>query len=211
MQRMHLSSPTDAAPEASRKSPREPLPRAGEPCAASEGGQTNRKVSPCEANGGLAKRHARTPADEEAKAATRRLLRSVVRRTHISTAALLLALFFIHRYRLLPRADIGAPGSQFRMFLIGLLLAHKYSEDHPYSNRVWAQLSEIPIIHVNSMERDFLHRIDHRLTVPLPDFKAWVVALDRRFGWSLSSAERRRDYRAMPLPPAPPGHPGGAS
>lgn len=149
------------------------------------------------------KRHVNTPADEEAKIATCRLLKTVISRTPISSTAFLLALYLIHKYRILPRSEIGAPGSQFRMFLIGLLLAHKYSEDHPYSNRVWAQLSEIPVIHVNTMERDFLHRIDHRLGFKLIDFKAWVVALDRKFGWSQLSAERRRDYRTMPLPPTP--------
>lgn len=141
-------------------------------------------------------------ADKEAIVLTRQLLYAVLQRTRITAAALLLALFFAHRYRCYQR-ESGLPGSQFHLFLVALLLAHKYTEDHPFSNRVWAQLTELPIASVNALERDFLRRIEHRLAVRLRDFQHWVVALDRRFGWTLMTGERRRDYRTLPLPPTP--------
>ncbi|PJF19038.1 hypothetical protein PSACC_01144 [Paramicrosporidium saccamoebae] len=144
----------------------------------------------------------RAPADEDAVHATRKLLHAILNRTRITTAAMLLALFFVHRYRIFPDSEVGCAGSQYRMFLVGMLLAHKYSEDHPFSNRVWAQLSELQVSHVNVMERDFLRRIDHRLSVQLEEFQLWVVALDRRFGWT-GAVSMNTSYRTMPLPPIP--------
>lgn len=145
-----------------------------------------------------------SPADEEAIIATRKLLRSIMNCGRITAAAMLLALFFIRRYRTTPRSELGCAGSQYRMFLVGMLLAHKYSEDHPFSNRVWAQFSEIPVMHVNIMERDFLLRINHRLSVEFQDFQSWVVGLDCRFGWSMAIDDKLNHYRTLPLPPPPP-------
>lgn len=145
----------------------------------------------------------RGQADEDAVRATKKLLHVILNRTRITTAAMLLALYFVHRYRLFPSTEVGCAGSQYRMFLVGMLLAHKYSEDHPFSNRVWAQLSELPISHINTMERDFLQRIEHRLLVQFDEFQEWVVALDRRFGWT-GAILMKTNYRNMPLPPTPP-------
>lgn len=141
-------------------------------------------------------------ADKEATILTRQLLYAILQRTRITAAALLLALFFAHRYRCY-QGECGPPGSQFHLFLVALLLAHKYTEDHPFSNRVWSQLTELPIASINALERDFLKKIEHRLAVRLRDFQHWVLALDRRFGWTLMTSERRRDYRTLPLPPTP--------
>lgn len=141
-------------------------------------------------------------ADKEATVLTRQLLYAILQRTRITAAALLLALFFAHRYRCY-QGECGPPGSQFHLFLVALLLAHKYTEDHPFSNRVWAQLTELPIASINALERDFLKKIEHQLAVRLRDFQHWVVALNRRFGWTLMTSERRQDYRTLPLPPTP--------
>ncbi len=166
-------------------------------------GSVQRGVAGLSLGSPAAKRPASNALDDQATTLTRRFVHEVIRRTHVSTAAMLLALYFVHRYRTLPRAEVGNAGSQFRMFLVAMLLAHKYSEDHPFTNKVWAQLSEVPVACVNDMERDFLARVDHRLCVRLGDFQRWVVGLDRRFGWTATSAVRGRDYRAMPLPPPP--------
>lgn len=149
------------------------------------------------------------PEDENAARQAGRLLHSILNRTRVTGAAMLLALFFVHRYRETPDAPIGRPGSQYRLFLVGMLLAHKYTEDHPFSNRVWAHLAGMHVIHINSMEREFLHQISHRLGVKLQDFQRWVTGLDRRFQWTAAVREHcimpalAPNYRLMPLPPPP--------
>lgn len=143
----------------------------------------------------LANEHTNTPkittqlisaSDQEAHRLTKRFIDDVLSRTRISAVAFLLALFFIHRYRSRPDETVGHSGSQYRMFVVGLLLAQKYTEDHPFSNRVWAQLARMPVPHINVMEREFLANIDHRLGVKLRDFQRWVVTLDGKFGWTAS-------------------------
>lgn len=123
-------------------------------------------------------------ADHKAVQSTKQLLETLLQRTKITSTSFLLGLFLIHRYRSIPEANLGRNGSQYRMFLIGLLLAHKYTEDHPFSNRLWAQLSEMPLTFINEMERNFLQAIEHRLMVSLGEFEEWVVGLDRRFTWT---------------------------
>lgn len=123
-------------------------------------------------------------ADRKAVQSTKQLLETLISRTKITSTSFLLGLFLIHRYRSIPEANLGRNGSQYRMFLIGLLLAHKYTEDHPFSNRLWAQLSEMPLTFINEMERNFLQAIEHRLMVSLDEFEEWVVGLDRRFTWT---------------------------
>lgn len=123
-------------------------------------------------------------ADRKAVQSTKQLLETLLSRTKITSTSFLLGLFLIHRYRSIPEANLGRNGSQYRMFLIGLLLAHKYTEDHPFSNRLWAQLSEMPLTFINEMERNFLQAIEHRLMVSLCEFEEWVVGLDRRFTWT---------------------------
>lgn len=155
-------------------------------------------------------------SDQEALRLTKRFVDSILSRTRISAVAFLLALFFIYRYRSLPEGARGNPGSQYRMFVVGLLLAQKYTEDHPFSNRVWAQLAQMPAQHINVMEREFLANIDHRLSVELQDFQWWVVTLDGKFRWTTSLMSRTglvpvntlphpkdAEYRQMPLPPTP--------
>lgn len=142
-------------------------------------------------------------AERNAVCATQQLIHTLLNRTRMTATTLLLALFFAHRYQCHPKTKRGSYGSQYRMYIVCLLLAHKYTEDHPFSNRVWAQLSKLPTGHINAMERDFLQHIEHRLAVCLIDFQRWVVALDRKFGWTLITTDRRREYRALPLPPTP--------
>ena len=59
----------------------------------------------------------------EAHCSTRRLLHSILNRTTVSAAALLLALYLVYRYRVLPNSVIGGDGSQYKMFLVATLLA----------------------------------------------------------------------------------------
>jgi len=139
--------------------------------------------------------------DVQAISATRRLMHNVLGDFRVSAAAILLALFLAHRYRCI--MPVGRAGTQYRVFVVSLILAHKYTEDHPYSNRVWARFSELPIDVINAHEREFLSSLEHRIAVRLIEFQQWVVALDSIFGWTFASVEGREDYRTLPLPPTP--------
>lgn len=152
-----------------------------------------------------AARKTQSDADMDSMMACQRLIDSLLQRTNITTAAFFLALFFIYRYRTIPDSEFGDPGSQYRMFLITLIVAHKYTEDYPFCNKVWAKLTGFPTGHINEMERDFLHRIDHRIKVEVADFQHWVVCLDTRFSWTSGWSEEAsgETYKKRLLPPTP--------
>lgn len=146
-----------------------------------------------------------SPSDRNAIHVTRRLMQTLLHRTRVTAVALLLALLLAHRYR--GRVNTmslnGPAGSQYQFFLVCLVLAHKYTEDHPYSNRVWCQLGGLSLDSLNRMERELLQRLRYRIGVPPGEFQQWVAALDRRFGWTFMSLERYHEYRLLPLPPTP--------
>lgn len=121
-----------------------------------------------------------------------RFLRQVLRATKISCTSLILALKFTQIYKrksasiMEDKIDLvmGVDNNQFRLFLTSLLLADKYTEDHPYTNKAWSSISGIPMDEVNHMERAFLSVIGHELYLSETDFRNWTIKLQNLCQWN---------------------------
>ena len=140
-----------------------------------------------------------------------RFLHQVLRATKITSTTLLLALKFAHSFRQAwgtVRARATQPGagrsllmpvgpdgllqetSQFRVFVMSLLLADKYTEDHSYTNKAWATLSGIPVHDINAMEREYLGFFGHALYVSEGDFRGWIETLLAICHWDIPHPQK---------------------
>lgn len=118
-----------------------------------------------------------------------RFLRHVMKTTKISCTVLILSLKFAQQF-LQKIRSVGSPycagleSNQFRLFVTSLLLADKYSEDHPYTNKSWSSLSGLSLSEINLMERSFLDIMQHGLYMPEMEFREWTKALQNLCQWS---------------------------
>ena len=118
-----------------------------------------------------------------------RFLKHVLKTTKISCTVLILSLKFaqqfLHRIRLMGSPFCaGLESNQFRLFVTSLLLADKYSEDHPYTNKSWSSLSGLPVEDINTMERAFLATMQHGLYTNEGDFREWTKSLQNLCQWN---------------------------
>lgn len=118
-----------------------------------------------------------------------RFLRHVLKTTKISCTVLILSLKFAQLFLQKIRSAgnpycAGLESNQFRLFVTSLLLADKYSEDHPYTNKSWSSLSGLSLNDINLMERSFLDIMQHGLYVPEVDFRDWTQSLQNLCQWS---------------------------
>lgn len=113
----------------------------------------------------------------------------------LTTNALVIAIMLVHQYRsttVSEESDVrstGSPPTDFKqpsppsrctateVLLVGLMVANKYTEDHPIANKNWAEILKIPLEHLNSIEQDFLNVIKHDIFVKEHDFNRWVLCL----------------------------------
>lgn len=118
-----------------------------------------------------------------------RFLKHVLKTTKISCTVLILSLklaqMFLRRVKKLDNPSCAELNlNQFRLFVTSLLLADKYSEDHPYTNKSWSALSGLPVDDINLLERTFLATMQHELFVCEADFREWTKALQRLCQWN---------------------------
>lgn len=92
-------------------------------------------------------------------------LSHVLQTTQLSQSVIVLSLHYIYRLKCLnPRIEVR-PGSEFRVSLVGLVLANKYLDDNTYTNRTWAEVSGVSLDEINKMEREFLKGLDWDLSL----------------------------------------------
>lgn len=88
----------------------------------------------------------------------------LVKTASLSPKILILALFYIFRFRQrCPDPFIGAPTSEARLLVTALMVAEKYENDVSYANRTWVKLSNIPAEELRKMETEFLLGIEFKL------------------------------------------------
>lgn len=131
-----------------------------------------------------------------------RFLRQVLKTTKISCTVLILSLkfaqHFLHRIRSTPKRCLaGLESNQFRLFVTSLLLADKYSEDHPYTNKSWASLSGLPVEDINIMERSFLDTIGHELYLSEAEFRNWTKSLQNLCQWNTPNPHHPKNSRLL--------------
>ncbi|KAH7105651.1 hypothetical protein BKA62DRAFT_767003 [Auriculariales sp. MPI-PUGE-AT-0066] len=65
----------------------------------------------------------------------------------------------------------------FKMFVNGILLASKTLDDATFSNRVWHDISRVPVADINALELASLELLAYDLTVPAHEWTGWLEVL----------------------------------
>lgn len=63
-----------------------------------------------------------------------------------------------------------AVGSEPYLFAIALIIAQKYVEDRPYANKCWVKLMNMPVTHINLLEREFLSCLQFNVSFPVQEY-----------------------------------------
>ncbi|KAK9700669.1 hypothetical protein K7432_012083 [Basidiobolus ranarum] len=103
----------------------------------------------------------------------------VIARSEVEPPTILLALKYIQRLKKYHPRITGEQGSECRLFVISLILAHKLLEDYTYTNQTWSQIARIPLEEINHMEREFLISIQFNLHVSEEEYAQWLLYLEQ--------------------------------
>ena len=104
-------------------------------------------------------------------------VRSVLRATQVSHSVVVVALFYIYRLRVRHPNLRGHIGSEYRLFLISLVLANKFLDDHTYTNKTWSSVSRIPLSEISKMELQLWTGIGLSANVSETEFNDWATVL----------------------------------
>jgi hypothetical protein len=111
----------------------------------------------------------------------RKYVHQILSSTRLPSSTILLGLFYLAcRMRMLSAAGIYTSGSGqvYRMLTTALLLGSKFLDDNTFQNRSWAEVSNIPVAELNSMELDWLFafewKIHERIHNEQDGFSMWL-------------------------------------
>lgn len=91
----------------------------------------------------------------------------------VSLPVIYCAFYYIHRLSLLsPQGK--APKSEYRIFLIALILADIHTNDNPFSISVWSQLSRFSCAEIIQMRREFLKLLNYNLNISPEELTIFV-------------------------------------
>lgn len=114
----------------------------------------------------------------------RKFVSQVLTSTRLPSTTILLGMNYLaKRINVDTAASGGAPqahaeGQVWRLLTVALLLASKFLDDNTFQNRSWAEVSGIPAVELNSLEQEWLKRMDWCLFVNLDlsrDYTAWLA------------------------------------
>lgn len=102
-----------------------------------------------------------------------------------SPVHVLLGLLYVARLKAaLPKTPLKHPGSEYKILMAGLLLAHKFHTDLRIPNASWSLLCGLQTQDLFRMESEFLQAIKGRLFVKPKEFELWkasVLTLHQEF------------------------------
>ncbi|KAI8326233.1 hypothetical protein GQ54DRAFT_315304 [Martensiomyces pterosporus] len=101
----------------------------------------------------------------------------LLRSTQIAVPIVMLTLLYVRKFKQRFPGVHGGPGSEYRMFVVALMLASKYLEDNTFTTQTWSDVSHLPAKELTIMQREFLVALDHRLHVPEAEYNAWITQL----------------------------------
>jgi len=112
----------------------------------------------------------------------RKYVSQILSSTRLPSSTILLGLYYLAcRMRMLSAAEVYTTGSAqvYRMLTTALLLGSKFLDDNTFQNRSWAEVSNIPVAELNSMELDWLFgfewKIHDRIHNKHDGFMTWKV------------------------------------
>ncbi|KAJ1734075.1 hypothetical protein LPJ61_001255 [Coemansia biformis] len=97
--------------------------------------------------------------------------------TQIAVPIVMLALLYVNSFRRRFPLLHGGSGSEYRMFVVALMLASKFLEDNTFTTKTWSEVSRLPAGELVIMQREFLNALEHRLHVSVNDYRTWVHQL----------------------------------
>ncbi|KAF7728100.1 hypothetical protein EC973_006615 [Apophysomyces ossiformis] len=98
--------------------------------------------------------------------------------TQLSESAVCLALKYIAILLQSNPFIEGAEGSEYRLFIVALILANKFLDDNTFTNKTWSDVSGMKVHDLNIMEAEFLEALDYNLFVRDNEFMRWKEVLD---------------------------------
>lgn len=110
------------------------------------------------------------------------MLVGLLRASHTTCSTFILSLIYICRVHravsITHGADCGEIASIGRLFFASLIIANKYQQERHFSNKAWANLVQLPVSAVNSIEHTFLTLISYDLYVSGQEydlFNEWLL------------------------------------
>ncbi|KAJ2850370.1 hypothetical protein IWW36_001922 [Coemansia brasiliensis] len=119
----------------------------------------------------------------------------LLRSTQIAMPIVVLALLYVHKFKQRYPGLRGGNGSEYRMFVVALMLASKYLEDNTFTTQTWSEVSHLPARELAIMQREFLLALDHRLHVADSEYNAWITRLQK----IVSSKDPSSKLNASPM------------
>ncbi|PIA19395.1 hypothetical protein COEREDRAFT_79317 [Coemansia reversa NRRL 1564] len=101
----------------------------------------------------------------------------LLRSTQIAVPIVMLALLYVQRFKQRFPGLYGGSGSEYRMFVVALMLSSKILEDNTFTVQTWSEVSHLPVKELIIMQREFLLALDHRLHVTDTEYNAWIGKL----------------------------------
>lgn len=134
----------------------------------------------------------------------RKYVYQILSSTRLPSSTILLGLYYLaSRMRMLSSSKIYTAGSGqvYRMLTVALLLGSKFLDDNTFQNKSWAEVSNIPVSELNSMELDWLFAFEWKIHDRIYDkqdgFASW---LSHWKTWRAKAAARAQESRAVLAP-----------
>ncbi|CAG8624299.1 7034_t:CDS:2, partial [Diversispora eburnea] len=92
--------------------------------------------------------------------------------TRLSFTTVIISIRLFQKYLIVADNDINY--GFIETYLVSLILADKYHNDHKFSNRTWADITKIKFMKINEMELTFLKCFNFQIYLNEEDFKYWL-------------------------------------
>ncbi|KAJ1967988.1 hypothetical protein H4R35_006552, partial [Dimargaris xerosporica] len=103
-----------------------------------------------------------------------KFVHQILKGTSLSPSVVLLALFYIDRFRRnLVNREVKS-GSEFRIFTVALMLAGKFLEDNTFTTKTWAEVSGLDFTELHRVQVEFLNAMEHTLYVSAANYFSWI-------------------------------------
>ncbi|KAE8399970.1 hypothetical protein BDV37DRAFT_216566 [Aspergillus pseudonomiae] len=128
----------------------------------------------------------------------RKYVFQILSSTRLPSSTILLGLYYLaSRMRMLSSSKVflSGNGQVYRMLTVALLLGSKFLDDNTFQNKSWAEVSNIPVSELNTMELEWLFAFEWKIHDRIYDdqdgFASWRSHWDT---WRAKSA-RAHDSR----------------
>jgi hypothetical protein len=130
---------------------------------------------------------------------------TVLATTQVTQNVVILALLYIHRLKKANPTVRGRPGSEYRLLTVALMLGNKFLDDNTYTNKTWADVSNISVNEIHVMEVEFLSNMRYSLLVSAEEWEQWLDKLTQFWSY-LELAQQTVSPTPSPLLMPSPTH-----